>query len=841
MGSKRVNNKIFNLILIFSIASLLIACGGGGSSTNQNLSKKIVGYIIDAPIVNIAYECGTKKEKTTIEGKFECPSLPITFKIGNLTIAKVTHMPYDNIIYPQDLVGVNRENINNQDVLNIASFLQSLDEDGDIESTIDIPNNLIFNNSKTLTEMNRNEMIQLLESNHIEPITLNDAEQHLRAHMQNSDEDSNNSESVDNYPYIPKTIDDYTATRFLNKATFGATKKEIEHLKNIGVVAWIDEQLLMPLKRDIYLKKMIEISKEAEPLNNPYSIEEYLAENDKIYNQNVGSFHSPRYCMSSWFHQALTQKDQLHHKLTYALSQIIVVSDFEPIFTRRGEAIARYFDILHHNAFGNYKQLLTDISFNSGMGMYLTYNGNKKEHLNSNNVTVYPDENYAREIMQLFSIGLNELNIDGTPKKDANGNLIPTYTQEDVNNLSKVFTGWDLKRNRRFGQIGFRRGDLTHSLEFTQEYHDFGSKEVLGESIPANLSGEEDIKKAVNIIMKNANVAPFISKNLIMRLTKSNPTPSYVARVATIFNATQGNLKSVVKAIFLDQEFWEDIKSKEVVKFKEPLIAYTNFLRAFHAKPFPKWYFCGYGGPSDKNASNCNVVTNQFLFNDTRDFLNQGAGLAPTVFNFYDNSFIPNDNAFKTKNFVAPELQIESDSMFIKFNNTIRDNLFGWDEQFITSNYMADYKNHTNVKHYNSVKEFVADAPIRGFVPVYYVGANKMLLDTTSELNVMEEIIDGDSDGDFKNLQDFREKDYDDDQKAVKALLDHLNKKLTGNQLSTQQIEVLYENLKDAKLFNKYDVHDTEHPEYDKRAYILKNAIYPAIRAVVTSSTFMTE
>ena len=646
---------------------------------------------------------------------------------------------------------------------------------------------------------------------------------------------------ADKLPYIPKTIDDYTALRFLNKATFGATQKDIEHLKSVGVVAWIDEQLAMPLKSNIYLGKMIEISKEAEPSNNQYSLEEYLADNDKVYNQNVGSFHSPRYRMSSWFHNVLTQKDQLHHKLTYALSQIIVESDFEPIFTRRAEAIARYYDILHNNAFTNYKQLLTNISFNSGMGMYLTYNGNKKEHLNSNNITIYPDENYAREIMQLFSIGLNELNMDGTPKKDAKGNLIPTYTQEDVNNLAKVFTGWDLKRNRRFGQIGFKRGDLTHPMEFTEEYHDFRSKKLLGETISANLSGEEDIKQAIDIIMKNPNVAPFISKNLILRLAKSNPTPNYVARVANIFNATNGDLKSVVKAIFLDREFWEDITTKELVKFKEPLVAYTNFLRAFNAQPFPKWYFCGYGGPSDNSASNCNVVTNQFLFNGTRDFLNQGAGLAPTVFNFYDNSFVPNDTNFKTNNYVAPESQIELDTMFIKFNNTIRDNLFGWDKQFIISNYMADYKNHTAVKHYNSVEDFVNDAPVRNYIPVYYVGANKMLLDTTQELNVMEEVIDGDTNGDFKNLQDFREKNYHDDEKAIKALLDHLNKKLTGSQLSTQQMNVLYENLKDAKLYNKYDVHDDTHPEYDKRAYILRNAIYPAIRAVVTSNTFMTE
>jgi hypothetical protein len=179
--------------------------------------------------------------------------------------------------------------------------------------------------------------------------------------------------------------------------------------------------------------------------------------------------------------------------------------------------------------------------------------------------------------------------------------------------------------------------------------------------------------------------------------------------------------------------------------------------------------------------------------------------------------------------------------MFIKFNNTLRTNLEGWDKQFIVSNYMHDYKNSTALKHYNSVEDFATDAPIRGYIPIYYIGANKMLLDTTEELNIMEEIIDGDHNGDFINLQDFREDSYHDDEKSVKALLEHLNKKLTGNQLTSQQMSILYENLKDARLYNIYDVHDSEPPEYDKRAYILKNAIYPAIRAVVTSNTFMTE
>jgi uncharacterized protein (DUF1800 family) len=657
--------------------------------------------------------------------------------------------------------------------------------------------------------------------------------------------------TTNQYPYIPKDINRTLAIRFLNKATFGATKESIEAIQKEGVEAWINQQLSIAPTENIYLRKTIELAKQAEPSANPYSVDEYLADNDKVFNKEKASFQSPRYRLSAWFDTALLAGDQLRHKVTYALSQIIVESDFEPIFTRRGEALARYFDILYHNAFGQYEELLNDISFSSGMGLFLTYNGNKKAYLNDANVTVYPDENYAREIMQLFSIGLNELNLDGTPKKDTNGNLIPTYTQEDVNNLAKVFTGWDNKRsgaknvNRgdRFGRVGFTRGDFTHPMEFTAKYHDFGEKQVLGQSIPANLSGEEDIKKAVSIIMSNANVAPYISKNLIMRLAKSNPSPEYIKRVATVFNTTKGNLAEVTKAILLDKELWSDLIENRVIKFKEPQIAYTNFLRAFKADRFPSWYYCGYGGPADDTASNCEVVKNSFLFNDTREYLGEGAGLAPTVFNFYDNNFVPNSSDFKTNNLVAPEIQIQKDSIFINLSNQI-DNLFRWEKNYIINNYYPDYRGTTSTyKYYDRVEDFIKDAPARGYVPVYYIGADKMLLDVSEELCVMEEVIDGDCNGDFKNLQHYAESDYHDDEKALEVLISHLNQKLTGGLLSLAEEKIIYNELavnQTLKLFNKYNVHEDK-PQKLKNYSIIRNAIKPVIRAIVTSSTFMTE
>lgn len=659
--------------------------------------------------------------------------------------------------------------------------------------------------------------------------------------------DSNSSQPttppVNNYSYIPKTLDDATAIRFLNKATFGATKENIEALKSKGVELWLNEQLALPLNDNQYLIKMMEMAKKMSPSENPNTIEEYLADNEIMFNHNVASFHSPRYRMSAWFDIVLTSQDQLRQKVTYALSQIIVESDFEPIFKRRAEALATYYDILQRNAFGNYEDLLNEISLSSGMGVFLTFNGSKKEYQNEANVTVYPDENYAREVMQLFSIGLMKLNMDGTPILD-NGNPIPTYNQEDVNELARVFTGWDLKRNRRYGLIGFKRGDYTHPLEFTSSYHDDGEKRVLGETIPSGLSGEDDIRKAISIIMSKNSVAPYLSKNLIMRLTKSNPSPSYVQRVATVFKNTQGDLKALSKAIFLDQELWEDIKEKRVVKFKEPLIAYTSFLKAFNVKALPSWYYCDYGGPSDDTASNCQVVENSFLFNDTRKFLNQGAALAPTVFNFYDNNFIPNSTGFKSSQLVAPEIEIQSDTIFINFSNEIRKNLFSWEKNYLLNKYIPNYKNGGATKRYDTIEAFVADAPIRGYVTIYYVGANKMLLDVSTELDVMEMVIDGNTDGDFRNLQHYRESDYTDDERAVDAVVEHLNQKLTGGLLTSQQVSIIANNLKN-KIFNKYNRGNsdeaTDESKYNKKRQLLRGVIFPAIRAIVTSNVYMTE
>jgi len=608
----------------------------------------------------------------------------------------------------------------------------------------------------------------------------------------------------DKYSYIPKKVDDYIAVRFLNKITFGATKESVANLKEKGILKWLDEQLEMPLEdKSEYLRKTIEIAKKHEPSHFQHTASEYIEDNDIIFNRSIGSFHMRRYQNSAWFEIATSAKDQVRKKVAYALSQIIVESLAEPIFTRRAEAISRYFDFLNRNALGNYRNLLYDISRSSSMSLYLTFNGNKKAHKVGDSI-VYPDENYAREIMQLFTIGLDMLNIDGTPLLDKDGKSIPTYTQKDITEVARVFTGWDIQRNPRYGMIGFRRGDLTHRCEFTKKYHDYEAKKVLGKTIPADLSGKEDIYALLDILMQHQNIAPFISKILIQRLAKSNPSPDYVQRVAEVFNdngdGVKGDLKAVVKAIFTDIEFWDDIKNRKIVKFKEPVVAFTQFLRAFYAQPFPKYRV---NGLTENNITNC------FFLNDPK-YLGQVPGRAFSVFNFYDKDFIPNDQEFQSKKIVAPEIEIQAESNVIGFNN----NLF----------IMLYYFEKSLKREFNG-----------------NIAWNRINLDCSEEFNVVEKELDGVLDRNVTlekiTLEKDREKSNGETkrEKALKALIKHLDTKLTGNRLSLEFRDALFQ--KHIKTLYSNGINYSKEPLKDIYIYV----IVPTIVAIVTSNENMTE
>lgn len=614
------------------------------------------------------------------------------------------------------------------------------------------------------------------------------------------------------------------AFKFLNLATFGATKELRDEFKSKGVKKWLDAQLALPYKANMQLKRTIELAKKIAPSRYPDTEEAYLADNDTVFNKGPDYVGMQRIQMTAWFRSALFDKDQLRQRVAYALSQIIVESLAEPLFRKRTEALAKYFDILTKNAFGNYRDLLIDISHSSSMGVYLTYNGSKK-YYSDGKTTIYPDENYARELMQLFTIGLYQLNIDGSLKLK-NGQPIPTYTQKDVNEIARVFTGWDLKRNRKFGLANTKQGDFTQPLEFTAQYHDAGSKIILGTTISAENSGSKDIADLIDILMNNASMAPFISKQLIMRLTKSNPSPAYIARVAKVFNndghGIKGNLKAVIKAIYLDDEILDNLD--KVQKYKEPLLAYTQMLRAFKVANLPKWT------PSKTSGLE---VSDAVLFNDPTPFLGQAPARAFSVFNFYDNGYIPNDTTFKSQKLVAPELQIQTDNIFINFHNEIA-MILERDTRRLTKKYGMNLNNLDSVIH-------------KGRAMFFYLQKSKYLLDLSDEYNVMEQALEGDVNGSIENLTyTTRINDASADahgvtnrDRAIKALINELDDKLTGGTLDPTYKTFLFNAYKE-EMYTNYNIANkqgTANTEVNIHRYIMT----PIITAIISSDAYMVQ
>jgi hypothetical protein len=390
--------------------------------------------------------------------------------------------------------------------------------------------------------------------------------------------------------------------------------------------------------------------------------------------------------------------------------------------------------------------------------------------------------------------------MDGTPQLDANGQTIPTYTQHDITEIARVFTGWDIQRNRRYGLIGFVRGDLTHPVELTEEYHDSESKEILGKSIPAGLSANEDIERFIDILMNHQNIAPFISKQLIMRLVKSNPSPAYVKRVSQVFNdngeGIKGDLKAVTRAIFLDKEFWSDDSAQ---KFKEPIIAWTQVLRAFNAQNYDTFKVKG----KDFN------ITDAFFINDPN--LGESPSRAFSVFNFYDNDYIPNYDYFKSNRLVAPELQIQSDTVLISLNN------------YFSYNLKRQEKRHPN--SWGNINR------------------DRYLVDCSQEYDTIEKELEGSVDGHFESLNSVtREDDTTADangltnrDRAIKALVELVDKKITGSRTPQAKKELLFEHFKEA-FYDRKLIKDSN-PELK----IYENIIVPIIVAIATSEINMVE
>jgi len=496
--------------------------------------------------------------------------------------------------------------------------------------------------------------------------------------------------SNSSYSYIPKgkNLTYETAFRFLNLTTFGATPKAVKELQQKGVIGWLDEQLNIDYdtKKDSLVYLSYEEAKYINPKSMPETVEYYLDPNtDKsLPNDYSYPYNYRTYFFSNWVQNAVYSKSQLRMRVAYALSQIIVAADSNEIFEDRFNALAAYYDLLTKHAFDNYGDLLKDISVNPAMGYFLTFYGNRKKYKAKNGDWVYPDENYAREVMQLFSIGPILLNKDGTRQiqsSDSKNYVAATYTQQDVNEMARVFTGLDFRlrgsqfAKSAFGEGGTHRGsDLIHKMEcFNDKYHDQGEKTILGHTISAGGDCYTDINSAIDILMQHPNTAPYLAKKLIMRLTKSNPKSDYVRRVAEVFEQSGGDLKEVIRAIYLDRELWVDnsggnLQNGGSIKFKEPIMAFTQTLRVLNAKPAIGWRIEFNSGRGENIIK---TITKPYFYvsNILSGSLGQAPAQAPSVFNFYNDTYSPNDIYFKVAGYAAPEVQIQVDKFFVAYHN----------------------------------------------------------------------------------------------------------------------------------------------------------------------------
>ena len=342
-------------------------------------------------------------------------------------------------------------------------------------------------------------------------------------------------------------------------------------------------------------------------------------------------------------------EDQLRQRMAFALSQIFVISDISDALFNDVRGVANYHDVLAKNALGNYRELLKDVTLNPMMGEYLSMVRNEKADPARN---IRPDENYAREMMQLFTIGLVMLNDDGTVQLDDQGRNIPTYDQDIIKAFARVFTGWMYGDAPQWYWWEWLTSSEVRPMKAFEDFHDTDPKTLLnGQIVPGGQTARQDLDAALDNVFAHSNVAPFVSKQLIQRLVTSNPSPAYVARVAAVFNnngqGVKGDLAAVAKAILLDPEARAplDQQAPNFGKLKEPVLKFTALMRAFDV--------AAYQPLTDDGSATRNTIR---FFWPGFDYGQRPYG-SPSVFNFYRPDYHP-ANAFESDATVAPEFQI---------------------------------------------------------------------------------------------------------------------------------------------------------------------------------------
>ena len=427
------------------------------------------------------------------------------------------------------------------------------------------------------------------------------------------------------------------AARFLTQATFGPAPADVDRVVALGYAAWLDEQFSSQASTHL----------PAVP-----------AFGDTLSPQFFGQFP----ILSTFWTKAAIAPDQLRQRAMYSLSQLFVISMNDANVLSYPQGIATYMDLLGRDAFGNFRQLLEDVTLSPMMGLYLSHLANQKEDAATGRV---PDENYAREVMQLFTIGLYELNADGTVKLDSRREPIETYSNDDVIGLARVFTGWSwsspVKDEASFQAFrGFAVTDDRHlkPMELYPQFHSPSAKTFLGKTIPAGTGAQESLKQALDHLFNHPNVGPFIGKQLIQRSVTSNPSPAYVARVTAAFNdngqGVRGDMRAVWRAILLDPEARDAAKlaDPQFGKLREPVLRLSAWIRAFNVR---------------STSGNYNV----FFTDDPASGIGQAPFRSPSVFNFYRPGYVPPNTSAAMAGLVVPEMQITSETSASSYINFV--------------------------------------------------------------------------------------------------------------------------------------------------------------------------
>ncbi len=428
---------------------------------------------------------------------------------------------------------------------------------------------------------------------------------------------------------------DNAASRFLAQATLGYDYTDIANVTSMGVEDWITQQL---------------------SVSGAFSIEGKIRQYHKMV---IDSTNAPtagagnRLWDYAWWQYLMTSPDALRQRVALVLSELMVISE-NSSFNNVAYATGKYYDKLLNYAFGNYKDLLLSITYSPSMGVYLTYLNNPKSNPVLNQ---FPDENYARELMQLFTIGTVMLNNDGTVIKDVNGSPVPSYDNDDIIEFSKIFTGLTWADRTQWNRGALNDTSYIQDMVMWNDWHEPGAKYLLNGFVVPNrtpVDGKADIADAINNLFNHQNTPPFVSRFLIQRLVTSNPSPSYINRVANVFKnngqGVRGDMSAVIRAILLDLEArsCDSGLNDEFGMLREPFVRYVQINKAFNA--------------STQSGNFRNDMNYVYQYTGQRPLA------SPSVFNFFQQDYQP-IGPVEEAGLVGPEFQITNAQTIAGFIN----------------------------------------------------------------------------------------------------------------------------------------------------------------------------